>query len=287
MDSMQVFRGMDIGTAKPSLEERGRVPHHLLDIASPTEPFSVERWLGAAQATIESLRSRSVLPVVAGGTHLYAKALLEGLFEGPPASPEIRTELDHAATSELRRELEQIDPAAAKRIHPNDRRRTVRAIEVFRITGEPISDRQRQWDRGGVRSDALLVGLTWSSGTLNRRINARVRTMIENGLIDEARQLHEQGLLGAQAREALGYKQLVAHFEGRLTLEDAIERIKIDTRRFAKNQRTWLRRLRSTPSSLWLDADQTDIAAMTQRILDALTDQRTARITQKERRHLS
>jgi len=276
MDSMQVFRGMDIGTAKPSPAERDRVPHHLVDIASPAEPFSVERWLEEAQTAIESLRSRGVLPIVVGGTHLYAKALLEGLFEGPPASPEIRAQLEPLPTTDLRRELEQIDPDASRRIHPNDRRRAVRAIEVFRLTGEPISALQRQWDRGSVRPDALLVGLTWSSDALNRRINARVRSMIEAGLVEEARSLYDLGLLGEQAREAIGYKQLIAHFEGGLTLDEAIERIKIETRRFAKNQRTWLRRLRTTPGSVWLDAEHTDHATMANQVRDALIRNETA-----------
>jgi len=262
-DSMQVFRGMDIGTAKPTEEEREGVPHHLVDVADPRESFSVDRWLGLAEGAIDDIRARGGVPIVAGGTHLYAKALLEGLFEGPPADAALRAELSDMEPSERRVLLERVDPDAAARIHPNDTRRTVRALEVWKLTGTPLSEHQREWDAGGVREDAVLIGLLWSAEALSRRINARVKHMVESGLVEEARALWQTGALGEQAREALGYKQLFAHFEGRCSLEDAVERIKIETRRFAKNQRTWLRRLRTTPNSRWIEMDDTppEIAA--------------------------
>jgi tRNA dimethylallyltransferase len=269
-DSMQVFRGIDIGTAKPTAEERRAVPHHLIDLADPREPFSVDRWLALANATIERLKRRSVLPIVVGGTHFYVKALLEGLFEGPGADEALRCELDARPSDELRRELERIDPATAARLHPNDRRRTIRALEVFRLTGRSLSEQQTQWDRGSVREDALLVGLEWPAEALNRRINARVKRMVEGGLVEEARGLWSAGALGPQAREALGYKQLIEHFEGRCSLDDAFERIKIETRRFAKNQRTWLRRLRSTPGALWIAMNPEDEAGSIERAADTI-----------------
>lgn len=259
-DSMQVFRRMDIGTAKPTLAERQGVVHHLIDLVGPREPFSVEEWLALAEPCIERLRDAGVVPIVVGGTHFYVKALLEGLFDGPGADAALRAELGAWPPAALRAELERIDPCAAARLHPNDLRRTIRAIEVFRLTGTPLSQHQSQWDRGGARPDALLVGLEWDNEALNRRINARVKSMIEQGLIDEARGLWHENAFGPQSREALGYKQLIEHFEARSTLDDAIERIKIETRRFAKNQRTWLKRLRTTPGAEWIEMSPTDPA---------------------------
>lgn len=257
-DSMLLYRGLDIGSAKPTPEERRGVVHHLIDVCEPTESFSVHDWLTRAKERIEDIRQRGGLPVVVGGTHLYVKALLDGLFEGPGPDPALRAAL-HALPPEARRaELERVDPATAARLHPNDARRTVRALEVFRSTGTPISRHQTQWDAPR-RSEAssgggVLVGLVWPAELINPRINARVRAMMAGGLEAEAGALWMAGRLGPQAREALGYKQLVEHFEGRCTLEEAVERIKIETRRFAKNQRTWLKRLRATPGSVWIDA---------------------------------
>lgn len=254
-DSMQVYRGMDIGTAKPTPDERRGVKHHLIDLVEPTEPFSVEQWLARAEPLIESLRAEGHLPIVVGGTHFFVKALLDGLFEGPGADPALRAELNALPRESLREELLRADPVAAERIHPNDTRRTVRALEVFRLTGKRISAQQEQWDRADPRPDALLVGLDWEPEAINRRINARVRDMIDRGLVSEARGLWREGRIGPQAGEALGYKQLIEHFEGRCSLEEAIERIKVETRRFAKNQRTWLRRLRATPGSVWISME--------------------------------
>lgn len=242
-DSIQIYRRLDLGSAKPTESERRGVPHHLIDIVEPTEPYSVDRWLRDANAVIDEIRSRGATPIVVGGTHLYIKAFLEGLFDGPPPDPALRAELSALSGAERRAELDRIDPAAAGRIHPNDQRRTIRALEVFRQTGIPLSEHQSQWDRGGRRVDALPVALLWPTELINARINARVRQMVEQGLVAEARTLWESGDLDTQAGEALGYKQLVAHFRGDLTLEKAVEQIRIETRRFAKNQRTWLRRL--------------------------------------------
>ncbi len=250
-DAFQVYRGMDIGTAKPTIDERRGIPHHLIDIVEPTEPFTVSDWLTAANTAIDEIRARGVMPIVVGGTHLYIKALLDGLFEGPDPDPALRHELRATPLAARRAELERVDPVAAARIHPNDERRTLRALEVFRQTGTPISQHQQQWDKA-TRTDCTVIGLDWPSELLNPRINARVKGMMERGLLDETRGLLPR--LGAQAREALGYKQLIEHIDGRCPLDEAVERIKIETRRFAKNQRTWLRRLRSTPGSQWIDA---------------------------------
>ncbi len=246
-DAFQVYRGMDIGTAKPAPGERGGVPHHLIDIADPhaPEPFTVDDWLGRAGACVGEVRSRGATPIVVGGTSLYVQAFMFGLFEGPAADPALRAELAGLSPDQLRAELERVDPAAAQRIHPSDTRRTTRAIEVFRLMGTPISTLQTQWEARSPRSDARLVILSWPVEDLNRRINARVRSMMEAGLLNEVRGLLARGPLNRQAGEALGYKQLIAHLNDprRMPLDEAVERIKIETRRFAKNQRTWIRRM--------------------------------------------
>ncbi len=250
-DAFQVYRELDIASAKPTAAERNGVPHHLIDVADVAERFTVARWLGLAEEAIAEIRARDAVPIVAGGTHLYVKALLDGLFEGPEADETIRSGLAAMDPAERRAELERVDPDAAARIHANDERRTIRALEVFRITGTPISELQRQWDRQQPdRSDRRLVILEWDVPELNARINARVRRMIESGLLGETRALADR--LGPTAREALGTKQLLRHLAGEWTLEEAVEQIKIETRRFAKNQRTWMRRLAATPGAITL-----------------------------------
>lgn len=263
-DAFQVYRGMDIGTAKPGLAERAGLPHHLIDLREPTERFSVAEWLGLARACERDVRARGRLPIVVGGTHLFVKAYLDGLFEGPDPDPAIRAVVRAMTQAERRAELARIDPEAAGRIHANDERRTARALEVYRQTGVPISAQQTQWDReraeqAGDGPSTLLIGLDWPTDAINRRINARVRAMVAAGLVDEVAGLVRAGRLGPQAGEALGYKQIAAAMSadggiGAAALAEAIERIKIETRRFAKNQRTWLKRLRLTPGSLWLTA---------------------------------
>lgn len=254
-DSMQVYRGMDIGTAKPTAEEQTQAPHHLFDVVDPTEPFTADDWRKLAHEAIDDIRSRDCWPIVVGGTNLYAKILLEGMFEGPAADPAFREEMANLSLDELAQRLSKVDPEATTRIHRNDRRRMTRALEVHHQTGRPISEWQQQWDRDAWRDDTIVVGLDWTPESVNRRINARVRLMVEAGLIEEVRTLWEAGRLGPQAREALGYKQVIAHFEGELTEEEAIERVKIETRRFARKQRTWLKRFRQHPRGRWLDAD--------------------------------
>jgi tRNA dimethylallyltransferase len=252
-DSVQIYRGMDIGSAKPTAQEQRGIPHHLIDIVDPDQPFTVNDWLDAAESAITDIRRRGHVPIVAGGTHLYVKAFLEGLFQGPEPELALRESLRARGLPALRQELERIDPAAAQRIHPNDERRTIRALEVYHQTGTPISQLQQQWDQNRARRDCVLIGLDWPVEQLNRRLNARVKSMMDRGLLDETRQLWQSAALGPQAREALGYKQLIRHLEGLCSLDDAVEAIKIDTRRFAKQQRTWMRRLRTTPGSVWID----------------------------------
>ena len=261
-DAFQIYRGMDIGTAKPTPEECRAIAHHLIDIVGPEAPFTVADWLAAAERAIADIQARAKPPIVVGGTPLYIKALVDGLFGGPEPDPALRETLRAMGLPALRAELERTDPAAAARIHPNDERRTIRALEVFHQTGVPISRHQTQWDAGdqsgggsaGRREDLFLIGLDWPAPLINPRINTRVRSMMDRGLLEETRALWSARRFGPQSGQALGYKQLIEHLEGRATLEEAVEQIKIETRRFAKNQRTWLKRLRATPRSVWIDA---------------------------------
>ena len=257
-DSMQVYRGMDIGTAKPTPTEQAQVPHHLLDLVQPDEAFTVDHWLDLAETAVEDIQSRGKHPLIVGGTNLYIQAFLSGLMDGPAPDESLRETLNAIDTSELRTELERVDPDAAVRIHPNDRRRTIRALEVFRLTGVPISSRQEQWSTPSERDHTVLLGLNYPAEIINQRINARVRMMMDQGLLEEVEGLYQSGHLGPQAIEALGYRQLVDHLEGQISLEEAIEQIKIRTRRFAKHQRTWLKRFQAQIVEHWIDCSDID-----------------------------
>jgi tRNA dimethylallyltransferase len=255
LDSMKVFRRMDIGTAKPSPEIRKQVPHHLIDVVEPSEEFSVARYVELAEKVIADIQDRRRTVFVVGGTPLYLKALTEGLFEGPGADSAIRARLHAEAkregTTPLHRRLQQVDPRAAGNIHPNDLRRIVRALEVFEVTGRPISALQEQWDRGRVKYDCILLGLRRDLADQNRRTNARVKRMMDAGLVEEVHSLlNESQPLSTAARQAVGYAEIIEHLQGRIPLADAVEMIKIKTRQFAKAQRTWFKRFRETE---WMD----------------------------------
>lgn len=255
LDSMKVYRRMDIGTAKPSAEARREVPHHVIDVVEPWEDFSVARYVEEAQRAISAIQARGRPVFVVGGTPLYLKALTEGLFEGPGADPSVRERL-HAESElegsiKLHQRLQGVDPKAAERIHPNDLRRIVRALEVFELTGRPISEMQAQWESGESRYDYILIGLRRELEDQNRRTNDRVRRMIQAGLVDEVASLvAEPRPLSSVARQAVGYAEVIRHLEGSIPLADAIEMIKINTRQFAKAQRTWFKRFRNAE---WLD----------------------------------
>jgi tRNA dimethylallyltransferase len=243
VDSMQVYRGMDVGTAKPSAAERAEVRQHLIDVVEPTETFTVARFVEMADATIADARGRGVPLIVTGGTPLYYKALFEGLFEGPPADEALRERLRGQGGEELHRRLAQVDPEAAARIHANDTKRLIRALEVYEVTGQPISSFQTAWTTPRHRHEARWVGLSWEKEAINRRINARVKAMIAAGWVEETRGLLERyGELSQTAAEATGYAELIAHVRGRMGLEQAVEQIKIGTRQLARRQMKWFRR---------------------------------------------
>lgn len=254
LDSMQVYRGMNIGTAKPTADEQARVKHHLIDVVDASEPFTVARFVEMADAVIEDARQRGVVLIAAGGTPLYYKSLFEGLFEGPTADESIRSRLRQLSGEVLHERLKQVDPAAAERIHPNDQKRLIRALEVFEITGKPISSLQTAWSSGQMRHEARWFGLNWDREALNQRINARVKQMMAAGWLDETRRLLAQhGQLSPTAAEATGYAELIAHLQGRLSLDDAVEQIKIATRQLARRQMKWMRRF---PNVTWLAGDR-------------------------------
>jgi tRNA dimethylallyltransferase len=257
VDSMKVYRRMDIGTAKPSAEVRGRVPHHIVDVVEPSESFSVGLFLDRALAAIDDIHRRGKTIIAVGGTALYIKALLYGLFEGPGGDEGIRAALRARAETDgwaaLHAELAGIDPAAAGRISPNDAKRIIRALEVHQLTGRPISGFQRQFDADRPVHDWTIIGLRRDKPLESRRINARVRRMMDLGLVEEVRALlDEDPPMSRQARGAIGYAEIIDHLEGRRTLADAVERIKKNTRRLAKGQRTWFKTFRRVR---WIDIE--------------------------------
>jgi tRNA dimethylallyltransferase len=243
IDSMQVYRGMDVGTAKPTAAERAEVRHHLIDVVEPTELFTVARFVELADGVIADAQERGVPLIATGGTPLYYKALFEGLFEGPPADEAIRERLRGQGGEALHRRLVEVDPEAAGRIHANDMKRLVRALEVYELTGRPITSFQTEWAAPKHRHEARWVGLNWDREVLNRRINARVKAMMAAGWVEETRGLLERyGELSQTAAEATGYAELIAHVRGRMGLEEAVEQIKIGTRQLARRQLKGVRR---------------------------------------------
>ncbi|GBD16136.1 tRNA dimethylallyltransferase [bacterium HR26] len=252
-DSRYLYRGMDIGTDKPAPEARAEVPHHLIDILHPRDDYSLALYQRDAYQAIADVHARGRVPILAGGTPLYIRAVLEG-WQIPPAppDPELRAHLERRARVEgresLHRELALVDPAAAARIPPENVRRVIRALEVYAKTGRPMTELE------GRRSPpwrVLILGLTLPRDELYRRIDERVERQIERGLVEEVRRLLEAGVPhDAPALTALGYRQIVAYLRGEYSLEEAIERIKYDTHRYARHQMTWLRRL---PGVHWFD----------------------------------
>lgn len=253
-DSMQIYRGMDVGTAKPTAAEQALVPHHLIDVASPYEEgYTVENWLTDAHTAIASVAQRGRTAIVVGGTNLYVQALISGLFEGPAADEGLRAQLRTQPLEQLHAQLTRIDLAAAQRIHRNDQRRIIRAIEVFTLTGIKLTDHQQQWNARGptLPQDWRCCGLLPDSVSNSSAINLRVKGMMASGFLDEVRRLTIVGSLGRQASEAVGYRELSQHLRGEVALDKAFESIKVRTRKLARQQRTWLRRFSHIEGSNW------------------------------------
>lgn len=248
LDSMAVYRGMDIGTAKPSADEQKMAVHHLIDVADPHQEFSVAEFVRMAMLAADDILSRQRIPLFVGGTGLYLRSVLRGLFDGPAADWELRHELNRLAAENgagwLHQQLLEIDPISAERLHPNDIRRLIRAIEVFRLTGRKLSDDQSQQPRPPHQQPMAVVWLDPPREWLCERINRRVEQMVAGGWLRETQQLLDLPQpCSRTARQALGYRELFDVLEGRLELPAAIARIQTATRQFAKRQHTWFRNL--------------------------------------------
>jgi len=245
VDSMQVYRGMDIGTAKPSPADRARVPHHLVDVVDVTEPFDAAQFVRLARRAVADIQSRGRLPILCGGTGLYFKAFLEGLGHAPPADATLRAVLEATPLPELLRELAERDPATYEHIDRQNPRRVIRAVEVIRLTGKPFSAQRADWQPSPLapRPSPLHFAFARSTADLHQRIAARVDAMFRQGWVAETEQILRRGLAQNQtAMQALGYRQIVEHLRGERSLADTIELVKLRTRQFAKRQMTWFRR---------------------------------------------
>ena len=262
MDSMQIYRGMDIGTAKPSPADRQAVVHHMLDIVSPAEPYTVADYAQQATAVIRDVLKRGRLPLLVGGTGLYLKALMHGLSLGvAPSDPAVRQRLEAIADEpggrqKLHRMLADVDEASARKLHPNDLRRVIRAIEVYELTGTPLSQ-TRQEENG--EFDVLPLAIRMERETLYRRIEKRVDVMLESGLYDEVRNLLEAGVSPqAQSMQGIGYKEIIPVIAGQATLDKARSEIILNTKHYAKRQETWFKGENAT---LWLEKENAVPAA--------------------------
>lgn len=293
-DSMQVYRGLDLGTAKPSPADRARVPHHLLDVVELTERFDAARFVRLARCAVADIQSRGRVPIFCGGTGLYFKAFVEGLGDAPPADPALRAELEAAPLERLLRELAERDPATHEKIDRQNPRRVIRAVEVIRLTGQPFSQQRARWKAGeskvqspgskveviaGAAGTAdfelwtLGFGLTRSTADLHSRIDARVDRMFRRGLVEETARLLTRGLAqNPTALQAIGYRQVVEHLRGERSLAETIALVKTRTRQFAKRQMTWFRR--QMPLT-WLELKPDDAPeAVVEELLTALRSSR-------------
>jgi tRNA dimethylallyltransferase len=244
VDSMQVYRGLDIGTAKPSPAERARVPHHLVDICDLNEAFDAAQFVRRAQAAVAEIRLRGRTPIFCGGTGLYFKAYMSGLGEAPAAQPELRAELEAAPFAALLQELRESDPAAYEKIDKQNPRRVIRAVEVIRLTGKKFSEQRAEWKTHDEKPETgNFFCFTCAADELRKRIDARVDEMFQRGLVAETEQLLKHGLAENKfAMQAIGYRQVVEHLRGEHPLAETIGQVKIRTHQFAKRQLTWFRR---------------------------------------------
>ena len=258
-DAFAVYRGMDIGTAKPTAAERDGIPHHLIDVLEPSERGEGNRWFALADAAVHDIHARGRLPIVAGGTPLYAKLLVEGISAGVPRDMAVRARLQErfrtAGAAALFSELQRVDPTYAAAHHPNDERRVVRALEVWELTGQPYSSFHTT--DGVRRTDLrpLCLGLHWERAELYRRIDLRGRALFERGLVAEVAALRPR--LSPEAAQAVGYKEVIAHLDGSSSLDEAIALVCQRSRNLAKHQLTWYR---SWPDIVWLPGDAADLA---------------------------
>ncbi len=258
VDSMQVYRFMDIGTAKATKEERARVPHHLLDIVMPDERYDAACFVRDCLTSIRKIQEKNKVPLLTGGTGMYLKALVEGLFEGPPSDDSLRDELLQKAPGSLYGELQKIDPESAARIHENDTQRIIRALEVYMLTGIPLSQhflRQKKRPEKELQN-VLQIGLTTERKVLYNRINKRSGLMLELGLQEEVEGLLAQGFSRElKSMQSIGYKHMINYLTGKWTKEVMLELLARDTRRYAKRQYTWFNKVSGLR---WMDVNGAD-----------------------------
>jgi len=259
-DSMQIYRQMTIGTAKPTAAEQARVSHYMVDVVDPGEDFDAARFAALAGRIIGDLAKRGVLPVVAGGTGLYIKALTRGIFEVEAGDPQIRSDLKAAANIKgmpaLYRELEKVDPQTAARVHPNDTYRVLRALEVHAVTGTPMSWLQAEHAFAEEKYNCLKIGLTMDRDRLYERINQRVDMMIDAGLEVEVRELLDNGYSpDLKSMQSIGYRHMAAYLGGDTLWDEMLATLKRDTRRYAKRQFTWFR---ADPDIQWFEPEETE-----------------------------
>ena len=261
-DSMQIYKNLDVGTAKPSAEERQGIPHYLLDFLPPETPYSVADFTAAADPLIRDITARGRLPLVVGGTGLYITSLLSGMAFAPEKTdPAIRARLQARADTEggeaLYAELQRVDPDYAAQVHPNNLPRVIRALELFEATGRRMSDQRREARPAEAPYHALCLCLTCRDrAVLYSRIDRRVDEMVENGVLDEARQVYDHRDAYRTAAQAIGYKEFFPYFEGTANLTECTERLKQATRNYAKRQLTWFRRQND---AVWLYLDEEDV----------------------------
>ena len=255
LDSRQIYRGMDIGTAKPTLAQQQAVPHHLIDCVNVDQPFSVAAYQRLADVAITEILERGKRAMAVGGAGLYFRGIIDGLFDGPSADAEIRAKLQREADEHgniaLHQRLRQCDPETADRVHPNNLVRVIRALEVYELTGKPISAFQGQWQKNEPRYPFRAFGLNIPRQALYRRIENRADQMVEAGLIEEVQSLLAQGYpRNCVAMQSFGYKELIDYLDGKRTFDEAVALLKQNTRRFAKRQVTWFG---NDPRIEWLD----------------------------------
>jgi tRNA dimethylallyltransferase len=274
VDSMLVYRGMDVGTAKPDAEDRRRVPHHLIDVADPSERFTVARFQELGHAVLDDLAARDVPALLVGGSGLYFRAIVDEL-EFPPEDPDVRAAIEGEAAAlgpeRLHTRLRELDPVAAARIEPGNARRTIRALEVAAATGRRFSSYAEAWE-AFPPENVVAAGIRTSSEVIAARIDHRVREMLERGWLDEVRRLVERGF-GAwlTATQAIGYAELAAHLDGRLTLDEAVETTVKRTKNLARRQLAWFRR---DPRIVWFDADAAGAVALVEAIATSFAQRR-------------
>lgn len=288
VDSMKLYRDLHIGTASPSSTALATVPHHCVNFLSPSASFDVAQYVEKSSAAIQQIVRAQKVPILSGGTALYYKGLLEGIFAGPPADAAVREALQKRLETEggavLHAELAQADPAAAAKIHPNDQRRLVRALEVLKVTGVPLGEQQKEWQSHrphlapkttvaptwDFRYPCSLVGLAWSRPILYARIEKRVDRMLAAGLLKEARWVYEnRPTVSRTLLQAVGYKEFFAHFSGEISQAEAVTLLKRNTRHLAKSQMTWFRKFPCKWVEMTEERDHDEVAREVRAVWDA------------------